>query len=161
MTEKAEFNAEEWAMLTEAPALAGILVATAEKGGTLRESLAIGKLYAKAREENTEPGLVSDLVASPPQPDMKRYGSPEELRTKGPERLREAASLLDQRATSEEAEAYKKFVLSLAQTAAESHKEGGFIGIGGKRVSDAEAAALAEIAAALDIPYPPPETPAG
>ncbi len=86
MTEKADFNAEEWSLLTEAPALAGVMVTTATRGGTLRESLAVGKLYAKSREEHSGSGLLGEILASPPAPDMKRYGSPEELHTKGARR---------------------------------------------------------------------------
>ena len=36
-------------------------------------------------------------------------------------------------------------MLNVAQAAAEAHKEGGFIGIGGKPISDKEQAALDEI----------------
>jgi len=49
MTAKADFNAEEWSTLVEAPLLAGMRVVTAERGGTLKESLAVGKTYAAAR----------------------------------------------------------------------------------------------------------------
>lgn len=41
-------------------------------------------------------------------------------------------------------------MLSLAEAAANAHREGGILGVGGKRVSDAEQAALDEIAATLD-----------
>lgn len=40
MTRKADFNAEEWSTLVEAPVLAGMRVVTAGRGGTLRESMA-------------------------------------------------------------------------------------------------------------------------
>ena len=50
----------------------------------------------------------------------------------------------------DEESAYKRFVLGVAQAAAEAHKEGGFIGIGGKRISDEERVALDEIEAMLD-----------
>jgi hypothetical protein len=40
--------------------------------------------------------------------------------------------------------------MGVAEAAARAHKEGGFIGIGGKEVSEAEQAALDEIGAILD-----------
>ena len=43
MTTKADFNAEAWASVVEAPLLAGMKLVVAERGGTLRESLAVGK----------------------------------------------------------------------------------------------------------------------
>jgi hypothetical protein len=40
-------------------------------------------------------------------------------------------------------------VLAVVQTAAEAHREGGFVGIGGVEVSEREQAALDEIGAIL------------
>jgi hypothetical protein len=40
--------------------------------------------------------------------------------------------------------------VAVARGAAEAHKEGGFIGIGGRKISDEEAAALKEIQAVVD-----------
>lgn len=159
MTRKEQFNAEEWERLAEGPPLAAILVITASRGGSLRESLSVGKLYAEGRENKEAPELIQQLLTTRPTVEPGSASSPEELRTQTTERLRGAATLVDERATPEEAEAYKRFVIDVAQRAAERHKEGGFLGIGGQKVSDAEAAALAEIAAALDIPYPAPEEP--
>ena len=67
------------------------------------------------------------------------------------ERLREALGILEQKASPEELEAYKLFVVGVAESAAKAHKEGGFIGIGGKEVSESEQAALDEIRAVLGM----------
>jgi len=45
MTKKAEFNAEEWSVVLQGPPIAGMMVITAERGGTLRESVSMGKAY--------------------------------------------------------------------------------------------------------------------
>ena len=161
MTRKEQFNAEEWERLAQGPPLAAILVITASRGGSMRESLSAGEVYAEARKDKDAPELIAELLASRPTVDPGRASSPEELHSQTVQHLRDATTLLDERATPEEAEAYKRFVIDVAQRAAERHKEGGFLGVGGQRISDAEAAALAEIAAALDIPYPPPGDPAG
>ena len=58
--------------------------------------------------------------------------------------------IFSEKASAEDVEAYKKFVMDVAQAAAEAQKEGGFIGIGGKQISDNEKAALDEVRAALD-----------
>ena len=42
--------------------------------------------------------------------------------------------------------------MTLAQAVAGAHKEGGFLGIGGKQISDAENQALDEISRALGAP---------
>ena len=49
-----------------------------------------------------------------------------------------------------EAAAYSAMLISVAENVANATKEGGFLGIGGKRVSDAEAAAVNAIRAALN-----------
>ena len=58
------------------------------------------------------------------------------------EALRAVASLLDAKAP-EDAEAFKGWLRQVAQKAAEAANEGGFKGIGGVTVSDAEKAILA------------------
>jgi hypothetical protein len=50
-----------------------------------------------------------------------------------------------------EAESSKRWLLGAAQRAAEAAKEGGFLGIGAVRVSEAERTALAEVAQALGV----------
>jgi len=151
MTKKADFNAEEWSLVLQGPPTAGMMVITAHKGGTLRESISLGKVYAEARKRQGEDELLDEIVRDQPEFDQEGFHSVEELRTKGAERLREAVGLLEQKATPEEVEDYKRFALELADTAARSHKEGGFLGIGGTEVSDSESAALDEIAATLGI----------
>ena len=152
MTTKADFNAEEWSTVAEGPVVAAMIVITAQRGGTLRESLQIGKAYAEARKNQGASEVLDEIVSQQPQVDQSQYGSPQELREKGPARLRESVELLQQKATPEEVEDYKSFVVELAQRAAAAHKEGGFLGIGGEEVSEAEQAAIDEIRAALDSP---------
>ena len=60
-----------------------------------------------------------------------------------------AGRVTEEQASADEVEDYKSFVVSLAQRVAEAHKEGGFLGVGGKEVGEAEQAALEEIKEAL------------
>jgi hypothetical protein len=149
MTKKAEFNAEEWSTVVEAPVLAGLRVVTADRGGTIRESLAMGQVYAQARKEHGESELLDELVSSPPAMNRERLPAGGDVSAASSERLREALGILEQKASPEEVAAYKRFVVEVAEAAAKAHKEGGFIGIGGKQVSESEQAALDEIAATL------------
>ncbi|MGI8460272.1 MAG: hypothetical protein ACR2OC_01365 [Solirubrobacterales bacterium] len=152
MTKKADFNAEEWSLVIEAPPIAGLVVITAQRGGTLRESISLGKAYVEAREQHGNSELLDAIVAEKPEMQPKKYGSAEELREGGLAKVREAVELLEEKATSEEVDDYKKFVVSLADRAAHAHKSGGFLGIGGDEVSESERAAMDEINAALDSP---------
>ena len=149
MTKKADFNAEEWSTIVEAPLLAGMRVISAGRGGTIRESLAMGQTYAQARQQHGESELLDDLVSSPPAMDPNRLRSAGDVDSASKERLRDAVELLGQRASPEEADAYKRFVLTVAEAAAKAHREGGFLGVGGKQVSGTEQAALVDIAATL------------
>ena len=149
MAKKADFNAEEWSTVVEGPVRAGMRVVTAHRGGTIRESLAMGKVYAHARQQQGESELLDALVSSPPALDQERVRAAGDVGGASTERIREALEILEQKASPEEVESYKGFVVSVAEAAAKAHKEGGFIGIGGKEVSESEQAALDEIAAAL------------
>lgn len=149
MTAKAEFNAEEWDQVVDGPAIAGLIVVAAQRGGTIRESLHMGRVYADARKEHAESDLLGEIVSTPPSIDAKRYGTPEALRNTGLSQIRDAVALLEAKATPDELDAYRKFTLTVAQAAAEADKSGGFLGVGGERVSDSESAALDQIADAL------------
>ena len=150
MATKADFNAEEWSTVVEGPLLAGMRVVLAHGGGTIRETMAIGKVYAKAREAQGQSDLLDALVASPPALDRERIKGKSDVARESTERLREALAILREKGSPEDVEGYKQLVLAIAQAAAEAHKEGGFIGIGGKPISDEEKAALDEIRAVLD-----------
>ena len=152
MTGKADFNADEWSTVVEGPMLAGLRVVTAGRGGTIRESLAMGQTYAKARQDQGNSELLDALVSSPPalDPERARAGGGDIAQLSG-ERLRQAVDLLEAKATPDEVDAYKRFVLSLARAAAEAHKEGGFLGVGGKQVSPEEQAAIDDISATLGL----------
>ena len=149
MTKKADFNAEEWATVAEAPVLAGMRLVAASRGGTIRESLAVGKVYAKARQENGESDLLDELVASPPSPDPGQLRSSGDIGQLSTDRLVQALRILEEKASAEEVEAYRRFVIAVAQAAASAHREGGFLGVGGKEVSDEEQRALDDLAATL------------
>jgi hypothetical protein len=154
MTTKAAFNAEEWAVVTTAPVLTALLVMAADRGGAVRESVAISKAYQAARDQS--PGeLLKEVLTTPPTlPPGTSPKQPEELRREAPAQLRRAVRTLERLATDDEVVAYKRFVFSVADTVARAHREGGFLGIGGTQVSEHEQAALDDIAAIFDEPVP-------
>jgi hypothetical protein len=148
MTGKADFTDEEWEQVLQGPPTAGMIVITAQRGGSIRESFSMAKAYTEARREHGDSELLDTIASTKPEVDHTRYHSPEELKEHGLQHLRDAVALLEQKATPEEVDDYKRFVVTLAQRVAEAHREG-FLGLGGERVSDAERAAIEEIAQAL------------
>ncbi len=143
MTTKAAFSPEEWKVVLEGPPVAGMIVITAARGGMFRETVAMSKAYAEARAEHGDSELLDEIVAAKPQMDHTRYHSAEELRDHGLRHLRDAVTLVDSKATTQERDDYRRFVLTLAGKVAAAHKEGG------QSVSPAEAEAIQQITAAL------------
>lgn len=143
MTGKADFTTEEWETVLHGPPTAGLIVITAQRGGVLREALALTQSYVEARKHHGQSELLDEIVSARPALDNTRYGSAEELKHAGLQHLRDAVELLGQKATAEETAAYKAFVVSLADKVANAHREDG------QSVSAAEQAALDEIAAAV------------
>jgi hypothetical protein len=143
VTGKAEFAAAEWETVLHGPPTAGLIVITAQRGGILRETFALSQAYVEARKQHGQSELLDEIVSARPALDRTRYGSPEELREAGLRHLRAAVELLEQKATPDEVESYRRFVLDLARRVANAHREDG------TSVSEAEQAALDEIAAAL------------
>ncbi|MGH2925177.1 MAG: hypothetical protein ACRDK1_04310 [Solirubrobacterales bacterium] len=156
MTGKADFTDEEWKDVLQGPPTAGMIVVTAERGGTFRESISMAKAYAEARTEHGESQLLDEIVATKPEIDRTRYHSVEELNEHGLKHLGEIVALLESKATAAEVDEYRQFVLTLAQRVAAAHREG-FLGLSGERVSDAERAAVGEIATAIGAPAPEPD----
>ena len=143
MTSKAEFTDEEWKLLREAPTSAGMLVVEADRGGRFRETFSMAKAYTEARKEHGASQLLDDIVSEKPQVDRTHVDSREELRSNLLQHIRDAAALLEQKATPEELAEYRRFMIGLANRVAEAHREGH-----GERVSDPERQTIAEIAEA-------------
>jgi hypothetical protein len=143
MTTKSAFSPEEWKAVLEGPPSAGLIVITAARGGTFRETYAMSKAYTEARAQHGESELLDEIVAAKPETDHTRYHSPEELRKSGLEHIRDAVALVESKAAAEELEEYRRFVLTLANKVAAAHKEEG------QTVSPAETEAIQAITAAL------------
>ncbi len=146
MTGSSDFTPEEWEIVREGPTSAGMIVSTAQRGGTFREVFAMAKAYAEARKEHGDSALLDELVSHKPEMDKTKSHSPEELKQDGLERIRAAVALVEQKATTEELGDYRRFVTSLAERVAGAKGEGE-----GDKTSEAEAAAIAEIKRALGV----------
>ena len=143
MTGKAAFSEEEWKTILEGPPSAGMILVTAGRGGTIRETLAIGKAYAEARKQHGSSELLDEIIAAKPEIDHTRYHSFEELKEHGLQHLRDAVAVLGAKATPDEVNDYRGFVVALAERVAHAHREDGV------DVSPPEQAAIDEISASL------------
>ena len=143
MTKQADFTPEEWIQVLEGPTSAGVLVITASRGGTFRETFSMGKTYAEARQHHGQSELLDEIVAANPKTDHTRYHSPEELKEHALQHIRDAVALIEAKATPQEREDYRSFVLGLAERVAAAHSEHG------EQVSEPERNAIGAIENAL------------
>jgi hypothetical protein len=145
MTSKSDFTAEEWKLVLEGPPSAGMIVVTAQRVGSWRETIAMAKSYVEARQKHGKSELLDDIVAAKPERDHTHYHSLEELKTHGLQLLRDAVALLATKASMEEVGEYRQFILTLSEHVAAAHREHGV------EVSEAEQAAINDITEALGV----------
>ena len=164
MADKSNFTPDEWKLLLESVMMAGIAVTTAEPSGLwglLKESFAGGSALATAKMDPKANMLIKAVVADFETADGRstaRDGlnetlagcKPAEIKAKCIETLRQAGGVVDAKAPGDAA-AFKGWLRQSSQHVAEASKEGGFLGIGGVAVSEAEKATLTEIASALRL----------
>jgi anion-transporting ArsA/GET3 family ATPase len=145
MTAKADFTEAEWKTVLEGPPTAGMIVVFSGKGGTFRETLAMGKAYAEARQQHGASELLDAIATAKPSVEHSHSHSLDELKTHGLAQIRDAVAVLEQKATPEEVDDYRKFVVGLAERVASAHREDGV------DVSPGEQAAISDIQAALGM----------
>jgi hypothetical protein len=148
MTSKSDFTPEEWKLILEAPPSAGMIVVTAQRGGSIRETIAMAKAYVEARQQHGNSELLDDIVAAKPERDHTHSHSIEDLKQQSLQHLRQSVALLQSKATPEEVDEYRRFIVTLSQHVAAAHREHGH------DVSEAEQAAINDITEALNSPAP-------
>ncbi len=162
MTAKTDFTAEEWKQLLQAPGAAGIYIMMSDPSfviGSMKEALAVsaGILQKGKQDGNSE--LLAALLGEFKEREMAKQAqlkfeekNVEAVKKKTIETLKQAARILDEKATVEEAAEIKAWLYDMGVKAANAAKEGGFLGFGGERVSENEKTALREIADQLGVP---------
>ena len=147
MTTHADFTEEEWKTVLEGPTSAGMIVTTAERGGSFRESFAMAKAFAEARQEHGASELLDDVVGHRPKTERVKAHSKEELKDAYLAEIRDAVALVAAKVTPEELGDYRLFVVTLAKKVAAAKEEKG----SEDGVSAAEAQAITEIEGALGV----------
>ena len=164
MADKTSFTPDEWKRILEGVMMASVAVTAADPSGLwglLKESFAAGSTLAAGKTDAGSSALIKAVVADFETSEgrgLARDGvkeriagsKPAEIKAQGIDALRQVGVLLDTKAP-EDAASFKRWLQQISQHVAEAAKEGGFLGIGGVRVSEAEKATLAEIASALKV----------
>jgi protein-disulfide isomerase-like protein with CxxC motif len=122
MANKKDFTADEWAQLQHGLAGTVLLVSVSDPGlfDTFKEASTAAKHYAEARRNNA-----SELVRELSADAGMGFGlgkNPQQLETETMSALRAASTTLKKKAP-DDADAYKQFVLEVAQSVAEAAKD--------------------------------------
>jgi hypothetical protein len=164
MADKTSFTSGEWSQVLESVMLSGMAVTAADPSGLLgmlKESMATGRSLVSAKSDPQANDLVR-AVAAEFQTSEGRKAARDRLhatlkgskaidvRAKSIAALQEVAALIDAKAPGD-ARGFKAWLHNIAEDAAEASSEGGFLGFGGVKVSDAEKATLGEVSTALGL----------
>src|SRR3954470_11202819 len=161
MTGKADFTEDEWTRLKRAPFVAGIAISLADPGGPIevvKETAATLKTVRDA--ESGGRGELIDALAPEVVADTRQRTNPlHDFKPKGAlagqeilDELADVNRIVSAKATPDEADAYRDWLRTAAQEAANAAKEGGFMGFHAVRVSEGEQRVLDKLAEALAPP---------
>ena len=155
MTSRQDFTDEEWTRIRRAPLVAGVAISLADPGGPIevaKESVAsLRSATLPPSQEELLAAVALDVQALAqqrhnPLGDFKPRSGQQIL-----EELRGVNELVTAKATPQEVEAFRRWLVATAQAAADAAKEGGFMGFGAEQVSAGEKQMLEQVRAALDV----------
>ena len=161
MTAKSDFTSEEWNTLIAAPTYAAMLVVVSDFNITYFKEVAAMAKAVMASVEGSKNELIKSIAGEytnketqegvkPELEKLQGHKDPTELKTEIFEYVVKSAELVSTK-SEEDGEAFRKWLVYLAEKTAEGSREGGFLGIGSVLVSDQEEEALNDLAQALDI----------
>jgi hypothetical protein len=160
MTSKADYTDEEWTRLRRAPFVAGLAISMADPGGPIemaKETMATLRAATTPLSQEELLVAVSQDLASMmnrKQNPLKDF-KPDSAALAGKmvlDELKAVNEIATAKATPEEADAYRRWLLTVAQAAADAAKEGGFMGFGAEQVSQGEQRMLGELRVTLGVP---------
>jgi hypothetical protein len=162
MTGKADFDEAEWTRLKRAPFIAGMAISLADPGGPIevvKETAATLKTVREAAASGGRGELVDELAREVVADTRQRTNPLHDFKAKGAlagqeilEELAEANRIVSAKSTPDEADAYREWLRTAAQEAANAAKEGGFMGFHAERVSEGEQRMLDKLAEVLTPP---------
>jgi len=156
-----DYGPDEQRLLTRSIGAAAVLVSVASPGpraDAVSEGFAAASYVLDSLEANIGNSLISSVImalrhradSDEPFPDYVSLATAPDAADQARTVLSAVSTLLDERATAEEAAGYKDWLVRIAQVSAEAAREDtGFLGRGGTLVNDAERAAIDEVARLL------------
>jgi hypothetical protein len=156
VTTKSDFDEQEWSRIVRAPLVAGMAITLADPGGPIeaaKESMASIKAATNppSREQ-----LVADVALDLQGMVQQRHNPLKGFKPQGGrppgdqviDELHEVYQLVAAKADAEETSAFGRWLVEVAQAAADAAKEGGFMGFRAEQVSQRETDMIERVRAA-------------
>jgi hypothetical protein len=158
MTTKSDFTEEEWTRVRRAPFVAGMAISLADPGGPIELAKESTASLKSATNPPTREQLLADIALDIQAMTQQRQNplsgfKPTNAATAGQQILDElqaVSAIVSSKATADEIPAFKEWLLTTAQAAADAAKEGGFMGFHAIQVSQGEDAMLDQVRSAID-----------
>jgi hypothetical protein len=156
MTTKADFSEDEWIRVKRAPFVAGMAISLADPGGPIEAFKETAATLKTVQGAEGQDGLVGEAAREVVTEARERRNPLHGFKPKGTlasqeivDELAAANRIVSEKATPAEAEAFREWLKTAAQEAANAAKEGGFMGFDAERVSEGEQRMLDNLAQAL------------
>jgi hypothetical protein len=157
MTTKSDFTEEEWIRVRRAPFVAGMAISLADPGGPIELAKESTASLKSATNPPTREQLLAEIALDVQAMTQQRQNpltdfKPTSASLAGQQildELRAVIAIVSSKAGAEEIAAFKEWLLTTAQAAADAAKEGGFMGFHATQVSQGEEAMLDQVRTAL------------
>lgn len=165
MSFQERFTQSEQELLATTPIMIGSAMALAESSGlgTVKELFASVKAYISALKTYPDNEIIQGVLPNLEDREQakavrehaiarlknKGIDSPEIIRALLLDDSKSVASLLTEKASTEEADQYRAWAMAVAENVARAAHEGGFLGFGETQVSEREKTLFNELADAL------------
>jgi len=146
VTTKNDFDEQDWARVVRAPFVAGLAITLADPGGPIEAAKETTATLKASTNPPSREQLLADVAL-----DLQALTQQHQNPLKGfkveagappgdqiVDELRSVQELVAATADPDEAAAYGRWLLQVAQSAADAAKEGGFMGFHAERVSERE-----------------------
>jgi hypothetical protein len=157
MTTKSDFTEEEWVRVRRAPFVAGMAISLADPGGPIELAKETSASLKSATNPPSREQLLAEIALDIQAMTQERQNpltdfkptQESDPRQQMLEELNAVSAIVSSKATAEETAAFKQWLLTTAQSAADAAKEGGFLGFGAVQVSEGEQSMLEQLRVTL------------
>jgi len=164
MANQSTFTRDEWTLLRVAPSFVSVGISAVDPSGlyaSIKEVIAGTNEMLESLQANSSLELFSALAADrsvvgvPDLAPLLGAGSHEQqmqnFKYATLEHVKAVSEIVSRKASAAESAAYRQLLLNVARKTANASKEGGFLGLGGVRVSDKEQSFINAVSRAAGI----------